>query len=94
MEGKTITQIAEERGLSNSTIEGHLAHYVDAGEIPIDKLVLPEIIELITGQIMGSEDIKMSPVKEALGEKVSWTDIRFVISHLNFLRKKSENEIN
>ncbi len=94
MEGKTITQIAEERGLSNSTIEGHLAHYVDAGEIPIDKLVLPEIIELVTGQIMGSEDIKMSPVKEALGEKVSWTDIRFVISHLNFLRKKSENEIN
>ena len=34
MEGKTIPQIAEERQLSITTIEGHLAYYVGTGEIP------------------------------------------------------------
>jgi tRNA uridine 5-carbamoylmethylation protein Kti12 len=89
-EGKTIEQIADERALSINTIEGHLAFYVKTGEIPIGKFVSPEITDLITGQFEGSIDLKMGPVKEALGDKVSWSDIRFVISHLNFLRKNAD----
>jgi predicted ATPase len=92
-EGKTIAQIAQERGLSTNTIEGHLAYYVGTGEIPLDKFVSPEITELITGQFEGTEDFKSGPVKAALGDKVSWGDIRFVINHLAFQRKKSENDI-
>jgi uncharacterized protein YpbB len=92
-EGKTIVQIAEERSLSVSTIEGHLAYYVGTGEIPIDRFVSPEITDLIAGQFEGSEDLKMGPVKEALGDKVTWSDIKFVVSHLTFLRKKVENGI-
>jgi hypothetical protein len=29
----------------------------------------------------------MGPVKAALGEKVSWSDIRFVINHIMFQSK-------
>ena len=32
MEGKTVSQIAEERNLTLTTIEGHLSHYVGTGE--------------------------------------------------------------
>jgi len=32
-------------------------------------------------------------VKEALGDRVSWSEIRFVASHLSFLRKKAESGI-
>ena len=90
-EGKTIAQIAEERALSINTIEGHLAYYVKTGEIPIDKFVSPELTDLITGQFEGSEDLKMGPVKEVLGDRVSWSDIRFVVNYLTFQRKKSVN---
>ncbi len=90
-EGKTVSQIAEERGLSTNTIEGHLAYYVGTGEIPIDKFVSPEITDLIAGQFEGTEDFKSGPVKAALGDKVSWGDIKFVINHLAFQRKKAEN---
>jgi len=38
-EGKTISQIAEERNLSITTIESHLAFYVGKGEIPVSSLV-------------------------------------------------------
>jgi hypothetical protein len=92
-EGKKIAQIAEERNLSTNTIEQHLAYYVGTGEIPIGKLVSQEITDLIAGQFEGSEDFKMAPVKDALGDKVSWSDIKFVVSHLTFLRKKAENGI-
>ena len=91
--GKTIAQIAEERKLSTNTIEQHLAYYVGTGEIPIGKFVSQEITDLITGHFEGTEDYKMGPVKAALGDKVSWSDIKFVINHLAFLRKKSENGI-
>ena len=86
-EGKSISQIAEERNLSITTIEGHLAYYVGTGEIPINKFVSPEITDLIASHFEGSDDLKMGPVKAALGEKVSWSDIRFVINHLMYLAK-------
>jgi len=89
-EGKTIVQIAGERQLSINTIEGHLDYYVSNGESPDDRFVSQEKLDLITGQLEGMDDLKMGPVKEALGEKVSWSDIRFVISHLTYQRKQDE----
>jgi GTPase SAR1 family protein len=86
-QGKTISQIAEERELSISTIEGHLAYYVGTGEIPVTRFVSKELTELIASHFDGSDDLRMGPVKEALGDKVSWSEIRFVVNHLMFLRK-------
>jgi GTPase SAR1 family protein len=90
-EGKTISQIAEERTLSITTIEGHLAYYVGTGEIPINKFVSQETKDLIARHFEGNEEHKMGPVKVILGDKVSWSDIKFVINHLMFLRK-SKND--
>lgn len=86
--GKSISQIAAERGLGISTIEGHLAHYVGTGEIAVFEFVSKETVELISGQFDGSDDFIMGPVKESLGEKVSWSELRFVINHLKFLKSK------
>ncbi len=92
-EGKTIAQIAEERMLSIITIEGHLAYYVGTGEIPVGKFVSQEVTDLIAGHVERTGDLKMGPVKTALGDKVSWSDIKFVMNHLTFLRKKGEEGI-
>jgi PIF1-like helicase/Helix-turn-helix domain/HRDC domain/Helicase len=86
-EGKAISEIAEERKLSVTTVEGHLAYYVGTGEIPINKFVSQEITDLIASHFEGNDDLKMGPVKASLGEKVSWSNIKFVINHLKFLRK-------
>jgi uncharacterized protein YpbB len=87
-EGKSISQIAEERKLSFTTIEGHLAYYVGTGDIPVNKFISQEKTDLIASHFEGTDDFKMGPVKEALGEKVSWGDIKFVINHLMFLRRQ------
>lgn len=92
-EGKTISQIAEERGLSINTVERHLAYYVGKGEIAVGRFVSQETTDLIAGRFEGSEDLKMGPVKASLGDDVSWSDIRFVVSHITFTRKKAENSV-
>ena len=85
-EGKSISQIADERGLSIATIEGHMAHYVGNGEIPVSEFVSQETADLIASHFDGNDDLTMGPVKESLGEKVSWSDIKFVINHIKHLR--------
>jgi hypothetical protein len=92
MEGKSVSQIADERQLSINTIEGHLAYYVGTGEIPINIFVSQEVTDLITSHFERSDELKMGAVKTALGDKVSWSDIKFVINHLMFLRN-SKNDI-
>lgn len=87
MEGKTISEIAEERQLSLNTIETHLAHYVGTGEIPVGKFLSQELIEVISRQFDGDKDLKLGPVKAVLGDKVTWSDIRFVASHLRLIGK-------
>jgi hypothetical protein len=86
-EGKTISQIADERKLNITTIESHLAYYVGTGELPIDKFVSKGISDQIADQFEGREDFAPGPVKAALGEKVTWSEIRFVVNHLKFKRK-------
>ncbi len=85
-EGKSVSQIAEERKLSVITIESHLAYYVATGEIPVTRFVSEELKELISRHFEGSDNLFLGPVKEALGEDVSWSDIRFVANHIRHRR--------
>ena len=90
-EGRTIAQVAEERKLSITTIEEHLAHYVGTSLIPVTEFVSQETADLIASHFEGTDDLKMGPVKEALGDTVSWSKIKFVLSHLKFLRKPKDD---
>jgi ATP-dependent DNA helicase RecQ len=87
--GISIEEIAQQRKLSPVTVEGHLAHYVEFGEIEVTRLVLPEKIKIIEEAILQHGIEKLAPLKEALGEGYSFGEIRAVIAHLN-LRSGSE----
>jgi hypothetical protein len=79
-EGKSVEEIAKERNLASSTIEGHLAGFVANGEIDLNKMVTPEKQNLIqeAAKIHGSESFKT--LKENLPEDVSYGEIRMVIA--------------
>ena len=89
--GKTISQIAEERKLGITTVESHLAYYVSTGEIPVSRFVSQELTELIASHFEGNDDLKLGPVKAVLGDQVQWSDIRFVASHMRFLRRSGKD---
>ncbi|OGY41141.1 MAG: ATP-dependent DNA helicase RecQ [Candidatus Buchananbacteria bacterium RBG_13_39_9] len=81
-DGKTIPEIAEIRGLNFSTIESHLAFYILNGKLKVIDLVPENKIARITATIKQLGHYPLSPLKEALGEDVSYGEIRAVINHL------------
>jgi hypothetical protein len=91
-EGKTIADIAKERGLTVQTIEGHLAHFVQQGSIQIGELVTPEKIEWIQEEAKISSTGSITGIKDKLGSKVSFGEIRLVLAYL--AHQKSPTHIN
>jgi hypothetical protein len=86
-EGKTIVQIAAERNMTVGTIESHLAEYVNAGELEIEALLDAEKIEMIALALSEANGDTLTPVKEALGEKATYGEIRLV---KNWMKKRLE----
>ncbi len=81
-EGLTLPQIAAQRDLVVTTVEGHLAHFVARGELAIERLLPPEKQQAIEEKISQMPDKKMSEIKLALGSDYTYSDIRFVQAYL------------
>ena len=79
-EGKSINDIAGLRSFTVQTIENHLAHYVQRGEISIEELVPAENIQTINEAIGRLELVTIGSVKSAVGESISFGDIRMVLA--------------
>jgi hypothetical protein len=77
-EHKSISEIAQLRGLAVTTVENHLASFIGTGEIELRDLVPPEKIEPILAAIRESGDSLLSPVKEKLGLSFSYLEIKAV----------------
>ena len=88
----SIPQIAKERGLAVSTIEAHLAFFVETGELNIDSLVEVEKQQTIERKLTEVQGNSLREVKEALGDGCSYGEIRMVLAHLKYLEKKDETD--
>ncbi len=90
-EGKSASEIAAERHLTTQTIEGHLAHYVQNGEIKIDELVSREKLVLLEPVIKDIEGNSITTVKQKLGDSVSFGEIRLVMAWNEFQKSQSSS---
>lgn len=89
-EGKTIPGIAAERGYAVSTIEGHLIRFIKKGELDITSLLSREKISMIERALKESnEGFATTPIKERLGDGVSYSEIRWVVAAM----KPEANEL-
>jgi hypothetical protein len=83
-EGNSIPAIAKIRGYVISTIEAHLAHYVGTGELDVNEFVTKEktdrIVDFYTRNVLFS----VTEAKRFLGDSISYSDIRFVLKHLEY----------
>jgi len=81
-EGKTFAEIAKERGLSQGTIEGHLAYYVSTQQLDVKKLVKPNKIRNITDAVESQKTKSMATIREFLGKDYSFGEIKMVLASL------------
>jgi ATP-dependent DNA helicase RecQ len=80
--GNHVTQIAALRNLTTITIETHLAHFIEKGELSINEFVSPENFQVIQKAVNELGDKMLAPIKESLGDTISYGEIRMVIAHM------------
>ncbi|MDB5242526.1 MAG: hypothetical protein JWP57_3151, partial [Spirosoma sp.] len=76
--GKTIDEIAEERGLAISTVESHLAQAISSGELTIDALLPRAKSSAIRRYLAEHQSQTLTEARHALGDDVTYSEIRFV----------------
>jgi hypothetical protein len=91
-EGLSPIDIARKRNLAISTIEGHLSYYVENGTIPVEALMDHSKLLLIDEVIREVGNIKITAIKQKLGDHISFGDIRFAIASKEYQDRISQGE--
>ena len=79
-QGMSIDEIAKARELVPGTIGGHLESYVRSGEIKLEQVVTPDKIKKVRSYQATHEYTGITAIKAALGDEVSYVDIRLVLA--------------
>lgn len=80
-QGNTVEQIAEKRGLNQSTIEGHLARYVASGDIDVHEFVDADTLEKVEAYCeMHPEEKALKPIFEHFDAKIPYGVLRMAIA--------------
>lgn len=78
--GMDVTALAERLERSPTTIEGYLIDLLQEGRIALEALVEAPAAERIAAAIAQEGAERLRPLKEALGEEVSYFEIRAVLA--------------
>ena len=79
----SVKQVARLRKFAETTVEGHLAHFIRNGELDIARVVPAERIRLISSFIKENPGVTNSTeIRKRLGETVSYGEIRLVLASL------------
>lgn len=80
-QGDTVEQIAEKRGLNQSTIEGHLARYVASGDIDVHEFVDGDTLEKVEAYCeKHPEEKALKPIFEHFDAKIPYSVLRMAIA--------------
>jgi len=80
-EGKNIEEIAKERELVVSTIEGHLAHYIEIKQLDVHKFLNKQQVEEIVSAIKEFDTLNRATLKQALEDKYSYSELKMGVAH-------------
>ncbi|MNU52196.1 ATP-dependent RecD-like DNA helicase [compost metagenome] len=77
-QGKTMDEIARERQLGVSTIEGHFVKLIRQEKIDITDILDPKRITEIEAYLEGTEGKTLGVIKDELGDKVTYGELKLV----------------
>ena len=80
-EGKTLAEIAKERGLTINTIFGHLVHFIPTKKIQISDLMDVEKFEELQKLVQNTTFDSLSDLKAKLDDKYTYNELRIVVTN-------------
>ncbi len=84
-QGKSIAEIAKERGFVESTILGHLCQFIEQGEIDATKIISADKIDMISKAYAAGHE-KSSEIKAVMGDEYSYAEIKVALAHIKSLK--------
>ncbi|KEY18747.1 helix-turn-helix domain-containing protein [Kaistella antarctica] len=89
-EGKTIPEIAKERGLVSETIFGHLAKFAEQGLLDIARIFDKQKIKTFEKEFKKSSHETLNDWKRELPNDFEFNEIRLLLNHFNHKKSKTE----
>ena len=80
--GKSIEEIAIERNMAASTIEGHLSYFVGIGELDINTVISKDKQQLVKAAVEKFGHLSNKTLKENLPENITYGEIRMVLASI------------
>lgn len=91
-QGMSVTEIAKQRDMSPVTIEGHLAEFVQSGEVNVFDFVNKEELDSVKTALAKLGNERLTPIKNELGDRFSYGKIKMAISYLTSSAHTSERD--
>lgn len=87
-EGKTVKDIAGERNLAVTTVEGHLVSFILTGELPVNEIVPEKKVAYMSPVLENKQSSHtLKELRELLPAECSYMDIKAVLNHLKYLKQ-------
>ena len=81
-QGKSIAEIAKERNLAFTTIEGHLSDFIPTGEVEVNELISPSRLETIMALLREEKQMPNSGlIKSKLPHDFSYGEIKIAMKY-------------
>ncbi|MFY0690174.1 MAG: helix-turn-helix domain-containing protein [Cyclobacteriaceae bacterium] len=77
--GKTVDDIAIDRGMVRGTIMGHLIHFVQEGKLKADEIVNQEILDNILTVANTIKSNSLNEIKSKLGDEYGYDEIKLAL---------------
>lgn len=89
-EGKTVSEIALERGLVKETVLGHLAKFAEQGLLDISRIITLDKIKAFEKEFSQNSYESLNEWKNALPKDFEFNEIRILINHFTYQKTKHE----
>ncbi len=91
-EGKSIAEIADLRSMAKTTIEGHMARWIERGDLDISEFMDMRRVQSMIPFFHDLEDKKLTTFKNAIPFSTTFTEVKYVQAYLFSSKAKVEQE--
>ncbi|MDE7355720.1 MAG: helix-turn-helix domain-containing protein [Rikenellaceae bacterium] len=88
--GNDVRAIAEARGLSVSTVAGHMARLIESGRIDVHDFMDAPMVDEIISALNTQELTGLRQIYDHFMERYSYDEIKYVIAHNNYLKNRAQ----
>ncbi|RNA63335.1 AAA family ATPase [Chryseobacterium nematophagum] len=89
-QGKTIAEIALERGLVKETVIGHLAKFAEQGLLDISRVITSDKIKAFENEFNKNVHENLTEWKNSLPSNFEFNEIRILLNHYNYQKEKGK----